>query len=374
MTRTHHVPETDGGPSTCRGPARPRSCVTSSWSWPRPEAPSGSPFESSPPDGFTGICAPERRRAGAQQARLLPGACTARGRGRRAARSRRRCPGTRSRRRRRRRCRPVHRRAAAARAVRPVRTPGLERRSRHEPVVGLPRDHRDRPQPNREIEPGAHAALAVLISTAAAAPSFGRAQHEQVSGGHTGLARRPPVPGCTSLRYIAFGLCDRVAWFLTLTRRRGPRPSRRSARGAPGPAGRSRWADAEAGLDLPRFEPGGRDEPPRRLLDADAQHHLGCAGLDQLRTDATASSARRAGRLDVDDREPGPAEPFEDVVALGHLGADVRHEDQVEVLEADSGVVECLLAADGAELPVARPRIGRTGGSRPRRPRRRPCD
>ena len=40
-------------PSAWRGPASPRSWCTSSTTWPSADAPSGSPFYSSPPLGFT---------------------------------------------------------------------------------------------------------------------------------------------------------------------------------------------------------------------------------------------------------------------------------------------------------------------------------
>ena len=42
-------------PGTWRGPAVPRSWPTSSTTWPRAEAPSGSPFDSSPPERFTDL-------------------------------------------------------------------------------------------------------------------------------------------------------------------------------------------------------------------------------------------------------------------------------------------------------------------------------
>src|SRR6476646_11024545 len=45
-------------PSIWRGPAVPRSCWVSSTTWPSADAPSGSPFDSSPPDGFTGSVPP----------------------------------------------------------------------------------------------------------------------------------------------------------------------------------------------------------------------------------------------------------------------------------------------------------------------------
>ena len=47
-------------PATWREPASPRSCMTSSWIWPSPVAPTGWPFDSSPPDGLTGMRPPMR--------------------------------------------------------------------------------------------------------------------------------------------------------------------------------------------------------------------------------------------------------------------------------------------------------------------------
>src|SRR5690606_32440757 len=45
-------------PSTCRAPARPRSCQLSSVTWAMPVAPSGCPLEIRPPDGLTTHCPP----------------------------------------------------------------------------------------------------------------------------------------------------------------------------------------------------------------------------------------------------------------------------------------------------------------------------
>ena len=61
-------------PSTWRTPAVPRSCRTSSTTWPSAEAPSGSPFDSSPPDGLMGSRPPIRASPRARMAAWSPGA------------------------------------------------------------------------------------------------------------------------------------------------------------------------------------------------------------------------------------------------------------------------------------------------------------
>jgi len=60
-------------PSTCRGPHSPRSWCTSSTTWPRPEAPSGSPFDSRPPLGLTGIRPPMAVAPESSRSPLPPG-------------------------------------------------------------------------------------------------------------------------------------------------------------------------------------------------------------------------------------------------------------------------------------------------------------
>ena len=51
-------------PLTCRLPALPRSCVTSSWIWATPVAPTGCPLLFRPPLALTGMRAAERGLAG----------------------------------------------------------------------------------------------------------------------------------------------------------------------------------------------------------------------------------------------------------------------------------------------------------------------
>ena len=61
-------------PSTCRCPASPRSCQTSSAACATPVAPNGCPRESSPPDGFTGVEPPRESSPAATAAGAWPSA------------------------------------------------------------------------------------------------------------------------------------------------------------------------------------------------------------------------------------------------------------------------------------------------------------
>ena len=120
-----------------------------------------------------------------------------------------------------------------------------------------------------------------------------------------------------------------------------------------GGEGEVHGVDSEPGLDLPRLVSGRGDEAPRRLLDTDAQHDVGGAVLDHGGAEIERRGARRARALDVDDRACRPSDEVEHVLALGHLGADVADEGEVDLTDPDAGVGQ--RAADGVrtELPVA---------------------
>ena len=186
-------------------------------------------------------------------------------------------------------------------------------------------------------------------STTAAAPSFGEHSMKRCSGSHT--SREPSTSSAvTSLRNIAFGLCDAVAPVLHHDPGQVVLREARLAQQALGPEREVRGRGREPGLLAPRLEEARPDDALRHLLHAEHEHAVVLAGPDRARRELQRRRTARAAGLDVDDRDAGERERAEHLVARGDARVRGAAERGLEVARARR-----------------RPRRAR------RAPRRRPC-
>ena len=133
-------------------------------------------------------------------------------------------------------------------------------------------------------------------STTAAAPSLGEHSMHRCSGSHT--SREPSTSSAvTSLRNIAFGLCDAVAPVLHDDLRevllRDARLAHQPLRTQREVRGRRR----EARLLAPRLEERRPDDALRHLLDAEHEHAVVLPGADRAGREHRARRRRSRSRL-----------------------------------------------------------------------------
>ena len=201
-------------PSTWRAPASPRSWCTSSTTWPSAGRAERFALRQQAAARVHRPRAAERDVAVGEQLRLLAGRAQVRAPGTRAARGRRRCPGTR---RRRRRPGPMPASSYASRAA-SVDGGVMSVSSMPESGVASPSTlpGQVRTQPGRRERARRALAPSSRCSTIAAAPSLGEHSIHRCSGSHTSRDASTSS-AVTSLRNIAFGLCTPLRRFFTTT-------------------------------------------------------------------------------------------------------------------------------------------------------------
>ena len=286
---------------TWRGPASPRTWCTSSTTWPSADAPSGSPFDSRPPLGFT-----THRRFG-EQLRLLAGRAQ---------------------------LELLVREQLARRvgvlAFDDVEVVGADARF----VVRVARRQRRRRDDVGVVDAGERCRLAehaagqvrtepsgrelntavARRSTTAAAPSFGEHSIHRCSGSHT-TREASTSSAVTSLRNIALGLCTPLRRFFTTTSARCSLvepASRRSrcARSAKYAGVAARPASSRHGSkNDDRMMPFGIFSTPNTSAQSYWPARIAPAAS------CKRGAAARAAGLDVDDRHAGERQRAEHLVA-----------------------------------------------------------